>query len=58
MTSGQIIGLFDQVFSALTLALPPRKAGDAIAPWDSEQLCICRLNAKTYLPVAPPAFMV
>ena len=54
----QIIGLFDQGFSALKLALPPLRAGDAIAPWDSEQLCVCRLNAKTYLAVAPPAFMV
>lgn len=58
MTSSQITGLFDQGFSALKLTLPLRKAGDAFAPWDSEQLCICRLNAKSYLAVAPPAFMV
>lgn len=57
-SSAQIIGLFDQIFSALKLTLPPGEGGDAVAPWDSEQLCICRLYANTYLAVAPPAFLV
>lgn len=40
------------------LDFPPRKAEDAATPRDREQLCICRLNARTYLAAAPPAFTV
>lgn len=46
------------VFWSGFLDFPRRKAGDAAAPSDGEQLCICGLSAKTYLAVAPPAFMV
>lgn len=46
------------VFWSGFLIFPPREAEDAAASRDREQLCICRLNARTYLAAAPPAFTV